>query len=194
MHEILPGIYAWRWPSPRFGYDFNGHWMQGLCIDPVEMDDATLEELAERGVYEILITNRNHFRAAERVRQRTSAKIAVHPADAEFVRSKGVTVEGALADGQMVGPLRVIAVPGKSPGEVAFHWPERRVLVVGDACVGTPPGQLALLHAAVIDDPALLRESLRGLLDVDFDTMLVGDGAAIIGGAKERLRELVERA
>jgi glyoxylase-like metal-dependent hydrolase (beta-lactamase superfamily II) len=191
MHEILPGIYAWRWPSPRFGYDFNGHLVDGLCIDPVEMDEPTLDAIAARGVTRILLTNRNHFRAAERVRARTGARVAVHPADADFVRKKGVAVDDDLADGQVVGPLRVVGVPGKSPGEVAFHWPERRILIVGDACVGHPPGHLGLLPAAVIDDAARLRDSLRALLALDFDTMLVGDGASIFGDAKARLRELV---
>ena len=41
--------------------------------------------------------------------------------------------------------LTVVAAPGKSPGEVALHWPERRLIVVGDACVGNPPGELSLL-------------------------------------------------
>jgi hypothetical protein len=37
-----------------------------------------------------------------------------------------------------------------------------------------------------------LRESVRALLTLDFDTLLVGDGAAILQSAKERLRELVD--
>jgi hypothetical protein len=42
-----------------------------------------------------------------------------------------------------------------------------------------------------MDDPALLRTSVRALLELDFDTLVVGDGVAILGGAKDRLRELV---
>ena len=37
----------------------------------------------------------------------------------------------------------------------------------------------------------MLRESVRGLLGLDFDTILVGDGAPILQNAKERLKELV---
>jgi hypothetical protein len=43
-----------------------------------------------------------------------------------------------------------------------------------------------------MDDPAQLRSSVRALLDVDFDCLLVGDGASILTGAKDRLAELVE--
>jgi glyoxylase-like metal-dependent hydrolase (beta-lactamase superfamily II) len=117
--------------------------------------------------------------------------VAVHPADAAFVRDKGVTVEDALTAGDTVGPFRVLAAAGKSPGEVVLHWPERRLLVIGDACVGPKPGVLGLLPAAVIDDPAGLRASLRRLADeVDADTLLLGDGHAILAGGREALRTL----
>jgi len=42
-----------------------------------------------------------------------------------------------------------------------------------------------------MDDPARLRASVRQLLELDFDTLLVGDGEPILQRAKERLRELV---
>ena len=86
----------------------------------------------------------------------------------------------------------VVAVAGKSSGEVALHWPARRVLVVGDVVIGHPAGRCGLLREAVMDDPAGLKASVRKLLELDFDTLLVGDGEAILEGAKQRLEELVE--
>jgi glyoxylase-like metal-dependent hydrolase (beta-lactamase superfamily II) len=86
----------------------------------------------------------------------------------------------------------VVPVPGKSPGEVALHWPERKILIVGDAVVGDPPGRCKLLPEKVMDDPARLRESVRSLLALDFDTLLLGDGEPILEKAKAQLRELVE--
>jgi hypothetical protein len=65
-------------------------------------------------------------------------------------------------------------------------------LLVGDAIVGNPPGRCKLLPEKVMDDPPCLRESVRGLLALDFETLLVGDGEPILQSAKERLRELVE--
>jgi glyoxylase-like metal-dependent hydrolase (beta-lactamase superfamily II) len=85
-----------------------------------------------------------------------------------------------------------VGVPGKSPGEVALHWPERRILFVGDAVIGNPPGRCNVLPERVLDDPARLRASLKQLLVLDFDTLLVGDGEPILQDAKARLRELVE--
>jgi glyoxylase-like metal-dependent hydrolase (beta-lactamase superfamily II) len=75
---------------------------------------------------------------------------------------------------------------------VVFHWLERRILIVGDAVVGDPPGRCKLLPEKVVDDPARLRASVRSLLALEFDILLTGDGAAILENAKERLRELAE--
>jgi glyoxylase-like metal-dependent hydrolase (beta-lactamase superfamily II) len=66
------------------------------------------------------------------------------------------------------------------------------LLIVGDAVVGNPPGRLSLLRERVMDDPPRLRASVRRLLELDFDVLLVGDGAPIPTGGRERLRELVE--
>ena len=190
MRELLPGVFTWPWFSEKFGYDFNGWWIERIVIDPVEMKEPTLMALEKRGSDAIVLTNRNHFRAAERVRERTGAPVFVHPADAEFVKSKGVTVAGALPE--RVGPFTVIGAPGKSPGEVVLHWPERRILLVGDACVGPKPGVLGLLPEAVMDDPPRLRESLRELCALDFDTILCADGHSILSGAKPALETLVK--
>ena len=58
--------------------------------------------------------------------------------------------------------------------------------------VGDPPGKCKLLPDKVVDDPTGFRDSARGLLDLDFDILLVGDGVPILSGAKDRLRELVK--
>jgi glyoxylase-like metal-dependent hydrolase (beta-lactamase superfamily II) len=195
MREVVSGIFTWSWFSEPHGYNFNGYLIRhaggNLCIDPVEPAEEDLNEIAQHGVARILLTNRNHSRAANKVRARTSARTAIHPADAPHARSEGADLDDELRIGEKVGPLTVVGVPGKSPGEVALHWPERKILIVGDAVVGDPPGRCKLLPEKVIDDPARLRESVRSLLALDFDILLPGDGAPILQGAKERLRELV---
>ena len=91
-----------------------------------------------------------------------------------------------------MGPLEVVDASGKSPGEVALHWPDRRILFVGDACVGKPPGSCALLPDKVIDDKARLIASLRRLTALDFDALLLADGAPIPAGGREALLRLLE--
>jgi glyoxylase-like metal-dependent hydrolase (beta-lactamase superfamily II) len=195
MREVVSDIFTWPWFSEPHGYNFNGHLIRhaggNLCIDPVEPAEEELNEIARHGVARILLTNRNHSRAANKVRARTGARTAIHPADAPHARSQSAELDDELRIGEKIGPLTVVGVPGKSPGEVALHWPERKILIVGDAVVGDPPGRCKLLPEKVIDDPARLRESVRSLLALDFDILLPGDGAPILQDAKERLRELV---
>jgi glyoxylase-like metal-dependent hydrolase (beta-lactamase superfamily II) len=195
VREFLPGVLTWPWRSERHGYDFLGtlvlHAEGNVCIDPVEPPDDVQDRLAKEGVARIVLTNRNHVRAANRVRERTGARVAIHPADADYARGQGALLDAELAVGESVGPFRVVGVPGKSPGEIALHDPGRRLLVVGDAVIGNPPGKLSLLPERVMDDPARLRASVRRLLELDFDALLVGDGVPIRAGARERLAELV---
>jgi glyoxylase-like metal-dependent hydrolase (beta-lactamase superfamily II) len=196
METILGDVLTWSWFSEPHGYNFNGLLIPdpggNLCIDPVEPNDEVLSELVRRGVSRILITNRNHVRAANRVRECTRARCYIHPEDAAHAKAQGAVLDGELHDGERIGALEAIAVSGKSPGEVAFLWPERKTLIVGDAVVGNPPGRLSLLRERVMDDPARLRRSVQQLLTLDFDTILVGDGVSVIGDAKQRLRELVD--
>lgn len=195
MNEPLTDILSWTWFSEPHGYDFNGSLILdpagNLCIDPVEPSEGVLDRLSAEGVSMILVTNRNHTRAANLVRERTGAQIWIHSADRDHADAEGTTCDAQLEVGQQVGPFNVVAVPGKSPGEVALHDPTRRLLVVGDALIGNPPGRLSLLPERVMDDPALLRTSVRALLELDFDAIMVGDGVPIQEGARERLQELV---
>lgn len=193
LRELIAGVESWAWPSPRFGYDFNGTYFPDarIVVDPVDPSNEELARLVAGGVDRIVLTNRNHFRAAAQLRAATGARVAVHPADAPFVRGQGVVVDDDLALGQELGPFVVVGAAGKSPGEIALHWPARQLLLIGDACVGNPPGALGLLPDAVIDDRAMLEASLRALLALDFDILLVGDGVPILTGGRAALAALV---
>jgi len=195
MDEIVADIFTWAWFSEPHGYNFNGYLVRhregNLCVDPVPPSEETLADIARMGVASILLTNRNHSRAANVVRARTGARTLIHPDDAAHARSQGAEIDGPLNVGETVGPCTIVAVPGKSPGEVALHWPERKLLIVGDAVIGNPPGQCGLLREKVMDDLARLRQSVRRLLDLDFDALLFGYGASILHDAKLRLHELV---
>ena len=196
MQEILGDVFTWRWFSEPHGYDFNGylicHAAGNLCIDPVQPSEEDLKEITRLGVARILLTNRNHSRAANQVRAATAAKTSIHAADASHAKSQGAEIDTGIEVGDRIGPLTVIGVAGKSPGEMAFYWPDRRILIVGDAVIGNPPGQCGLLREKVMDDPLRLRQSVRNLLALDFDTLLAGDGTPIFKGAKKRLEELVQ--
>jgi glyoxylase-like metal-dependent hydrolase (beta-lactamase superfamily II) len=196
MRDIVSDILTWPWFSEPHGYNFNGHLVRdpggNVCIDPVEPTEDDMAALVREGVARIVLTNRNHSRAANRVRASTGARTVIHADDADHARSQETELDDALEVGATIGPLEVVDASGKSPGEVALLWRDRGILIVGDAIIGNPPGQGGLLPERVMDDPARLRTSVRAFLDLDFDTLLVGDGESILRDAKARVKELVE--
>ena len=196
MREIVSGILMWSWFSEPHGYDFNGHLIRdpggNICVDPVEPIKSDLETIAREGVSRIILTNRNHSRASNLIRARTEARTVIHPDDADHARSQGTELDDALVVGGRIGPLEILNASGKSPGEVALFWRDRGILIVGDVIIGNPPGGCGLLPERVMDDPAKLRSNVGKILDLDFDTLLFGDGESLLQDAKARLNDLVE--
>ncbi len=108
MREIVDGILMWSWFSEPHGYDFNGHLVRdpggNICVDPVEPTDDDFDAITREGAKRIILTNRNHSRAANRVRASTGARTAIHTNDADHARSQDTEIDYALAvDGQEHG-------------------------------------------------------------------------------------------
>jgi glyoxylase-like metal-dependent hydrolase (beta-lactamase superfamily II) len=100
------------------------------------------------------------------------------------------SVDATLEDGDTVGPVRVLHTPGHTPGHLAFWWPERRVLIAGDAIATYPvfaPGWPVFTL-----NPTQHRVSLNRMAELDPEVLAVGHGDPITAGAAVRLRSLVE--
>jgi glyoxylase-like metal-dependent hydrolase (beta-lactamase superfamily II) len=195
MREIAPDVQTWSVLSQEKGYAFNGYAVSTeagtVLIDPPDPgpDGWDTIDLLEpfAGVW---LTNRNHSRAAASFRERYDLTVWAHEADAEQLEAGADrTVRGE----ETVAGIEVVHVPGKSPGEIAFHLPRSRALVVGDVVIGVPPGELSTYPAEVIDDRAQLLRSAARLLSYDFDALLLCDGEPLPAGGKDKLREFVER-
>ena len=101
-----------------------------------------------------------------------------------------VEVDQTLRDGDHVGPLTVMHSPGHSQGSLSFYWPERRVLIVGDAVSTWPSVMMGWPQINV--DARRNRESLGKLCDLsDTDVMCVGHGDPVVEGGADTLRDLV---
>jgi glyoxylase-like metal-dependent hydrolase (beta-lactamase superfamily II) len=88
------------------------------------------------------------------------------------VNADEAAVEGPIGDGEVIA----IHVPGKSPGELAFHVPARQALVVGDVVICRPGAGLTTYPDEAIDDRDGLLRSARELSQLDFDALLLCDG------------------
>ncbi len=100
-------------------------------------------------------------------------------------------VDHFVTDGDRIGPLHVLHAPGHSPGHLAFHWPERRLALVGDA-ICTWPFFGAGWRAFNLN-PKQHRVTLRRLAELEADVVGVGHGEPLAIDARVRVRDLVDR-
>jgi glyoxylase-like metal-dependent hydrolase (beta-lactamase superfamily II) len=87
--------------------------------------------------------------------------------------------------------IRVVHVPGHTPGSIALHLPHRRAVVVGDALQYRfgrmmPPSRL------FTQDMAQAYESIRKLAAVDAETVCFSHFRPILDGGSAELRAFAE--
>jgi glyoxylase-like metal-dependent hydrolase (beta-lactamase superfamily II) len=76
--------------------------------------------------------------------------------------------------------LTIIHTPGHSPGSVTLYWPAQKALFTGDLVFKEGVGRTDLPGG----DGSLLKESIKGLMNLDVEWLLSGHGE-IIGGAEK---------
>ena len=189
MKQILPGIWQWSWFSEEKRLDFNGLFLavgeHRILVDPPPMTAEDVAQARRGGAVDyILVTNRDHERETDAFRRQFSCQVWLPETDAPLMTVKA---DKTYKDGELLagGIWAIHLKDQKSPGECAlFIQQGKGILIVGDALIGRPPGALSMLPADRYADPARAREGLKRLLKYNFDTLLVGDGASIMTGAK----------
>ena len=186
MIQLIDGAYVWAAFNVEKRFNFNGHILKTssgtVIVDPVAFssDDIAYLEAAGLKPDALVITNRNHLRERESVLKRWKIPTILHVLEVE---GAGIVPEKTVNDGDPVYGLVCVHLPGKSPGEIALYWPERRLFLLGDALIA-PGGKLRTVPLDKQDDPSALKQSLELLRTYDFDHLLVGDGDPLLGDAK----------
>lgn len=94
-----------------------------------------------------------------------------------------------VGDGDSVFGLEIVATPGHTPGSISVLDRAAGVLVAGDALNGVDGG-VGGANPRFSSDMALADESVRKLAGFAFDTVLVGHGEPVVGGAGALVTEL----
>jgi hypothetical protein len=187
--EIAPGLRRWT--------SWHDHWEEDVGSVAVDTSDGLvlidpLEPPPElRRPAHVLITVYWHGRGAGELKaQRWAPSRSVRP-----LANRGIEADSA-ADG-LPGGIRVF--PTARAAEAVYWLPEQRAVVVGDVLLG------AGAKPRATDDPlrlcpegwlgkqthADLRESLRPLLDLPVERVLVSHGAPVLGSGKAALERVL---
>jgi hydroxyacylglutathione hydrolase len=175
------------------------------------------EDLSDIKLIVLTHADLDHIGSAAELKRMTGAKLAIHADDAPILRGKESfkTIRGPLgfilkpamrlirchpaepdiilsADSEIEG-FRIIHVPGHTNGSICIYKPGK-VIFVGDALRSDsrgnpkPPSRISSL------DDAKARASLVTISALDFDTLLPGHGAPVLGNASQKLKNMVARS
>ena len=180
-----------------------------IVIDPGMLYPEELQKfdeiIREEGLHLTQIVNTHqhldHIFGANAVKDKYGIPLAASPSDDTFGQSvathaarfgikagaKPVVRDIALADGDTItvgkSTLHVLAVPGHTPGGLAFYCPEQKFIITGDSLFRGSIGR-----ADLGGDQATLVSSIRSkLLTLPDDTTVIpGHGPTTTIGAEKR--------
>jgi hypothetical protein len=202
IREVLPGVYHWTVIHPRIRLPVDSYHIEParIVLDPMVPREG-LECFEQRGApSQIVLTNRHHLRHSERYVDAFGCLIRCCDAGLhEFER--GPKVEGFAFGEELAPGITAHQLGAICPDDTALHirTADGGALAFADGLTRPRGGGVTFVPGFLMgDDPgavrAGLRESLRLLLELDFDHLLFAHGEPLIGGGKIALREFVEGA
>ena len=199
IREVLPGVHHWTAIHPKIRAPVDSYYIEParLVLDPMIPREG-LEWFEQRGPpSQIVLTNRHHLRHGEQYAKAFRCPIRCsYTGLHEFER--GPKVEGfgfgeELAPGVVAHQLGAIC-----PDDTVLHVRagDRGALAFADGLTRPRGGQLSFVPEFLMgDDPpavkAGLYEALRGLPELDFDSLLFAHGEPLIGGGRGALSEFL---
>jgi glyoxylase-like metal-dependent hydrolase (beta-lactamase superfamily II) len=192
VESIAPGLRRWT--------AWHEEWKDEVASLAVDTDDGIvlIDPIdVPRGLARadhVLLTIFWHGRNTSDV---VSARVWASKRGVRRLRNRGVNVTEAVEDGALPGGIR--AIPTARDSEVVYWLPQQKAVVVGDVLLG------AGAKPKATDDPLRLcperwlagkshddlRESLRPLLDLPVQRVLVSHGQPILRRGKKALANIV---
>ena len=208
--ELAAGLWRWtarhpEWHPGDFGREVASYALrcagEALLIDPLLPAEpkpvlALLDELSEQHELSTLITVPYHVRDAEALWRRYGATIWGHPAAAKRLGDRqgfraiepGVQLPAGATAHEIGRPRR---------HEQPLHLPSHAAVAFGDALVAVD-GELRLWATERVDERARrfyaerFAPTLRPLLDLDPQRILVTHGAAVVEGGRAALERALD--
>lgn len=161
-----------------------------VLLDPMVPAEG-MEWFDEHGGPEhILLTNRHHDRHCWSFRDGYGCTVHCIREGIYELEGRGAVEPFDFGD-TLPGNAVVYRIDAISPDETALHLPDHGALACADGVVHYG-GALGFVPDQYMDDPEQTKSGLRrayaGVLELDFDNLLLAHGQPIIGGAKNALR------
>jgi hypothetical protein len=199
IREVLPGVHHWTAIHPRIRLPVDSYYIQParVVLDPTVPREG-LEWFEQRETpAQIVLTNRHHLRHGERYAEAFGCPIRCCDAGLHEFES-GPEVEGFAFGEELAPGITAHQVGAICPDDTALHirGAGGGALAFADGLTRPRGGGLTFVPGFLMGDNAAavrtgLRESLRRLLELDFDNLLFAHGEPMIGGGKTALREFV---
>lgn len=197
MQEIASGIWHWTAFHEGIRAEVSSYYVEPLAtvLDPMEPDEG-LDWFAGRNVHRVCLTNRHHYRHADRFVARFDVPVFVdEPGFGDVEDRPGVR---SVAFGAEIAPdITLHAIDPVWPDEGALHLRVGPgILAIADGAIhyGEEVGFVPdfLLEPEPERTKTLLATGYGRLLDLDFDVVLFAHGTPIAAGGKEALRAYVD--
>jgi len=205
VDELAPGLWRWTAFHPEWKEDVGCVYYEApdavVLVDPlVPADDAErfwrdLDRDVEASgkPMHVLITVFWHVRSTREVAERYGAQVWAPSRGRGAIERRAGAVSDVFRPGDEL-PGGVVPFATARAAEVVFWLPAHRAVVPGDVILGAGKGGLRLCPASWLPEKsslAQLAESLRPLLDLPVERVLVSHGEPVLTGGRDALARML---
>jgi glyoxylase-like metal-dependent hydrolase (beta-lactamase superfamily II) len=199
--EIADGLWRWTGYHEEWKEEVGSVYCEAdgdvVLVDPIVPPEETdrfwraLDRDVERagGRVDVLVTVFWHTRQAAAMVDRYDARVWAPSRGRRAIERRAGTVTDVFRPGDPL-PGGLVAVPTARAAEVVFWIPQHRALVPGDVLLGDKSGGVRMCPASWLPESKTLedlRVSLRPLLDLPVERVLVSHGEPVLSGGRGTL-------
>lgn len=210
--EVRPDVHAYEldWPKcTRYAGEEEPIWVHVVETQDATVllgtgDETTIDELLpivrSHDVDEVIVEHGDpdHWEGVPFLREELEVEVACPAGDATRLLEAGIEPDRRLEGGQTYWGIETISAPGHTPDNMAFRYED--VLIAGDTVLGADSvycvefdysGELGVITPDWNTDDEQMRQSVRDLIEYEFEFVLVTHGTSVHEGGHEQVELLV---
>jgi hypothetical protein len=201
LQELVPGIFHWTAFHEGIGVDVHSHFhaASGTLFDPMEPAEGVgWFERTGHVPQRIVLSNRHHWRHAERFLERFPVPVLCHERGLHAF-SDGREVQGFAFGDELAPGVVAHAVGVLTPEETAVRVDAGDgALLFADSVIRGPHGDLGFVPDELLgEDSQAIKQGLRAAFrrlaqEAPFDTLLLAHGRPVPTGARSMLRTFAD--